>query len=120
MLKKLLTLAVLVLAVGMVVPSTRAAMMERARPLVDGLKAKIVPSRLEAMSSQLVARVNRGEGLPANFDGWLRREFTSSEEDPWGNLYYFESRRGAFLVGSMGPDGRRGTPDDITREQTLR
>ncbi len=120
MLKKLFTLVVLALAVGMVVPKTRAAMTEKARPLLDGLKSKIVPSRLEAMSSQLTARVNRGEGLPSNFDGWLRREFTSSPEDPWGNLYYFESHRSGFLVGSMGPDGQRGTPDDITREQRLR
>ncbi|HSM61346.1 MAG TPA: type II secretion system protein GspG [Longimicrobiales bacterium] len=119
MLKKLFVFAILALVVGMTVPSTRAALAEKARPYVDGFKAKLVPSRLEAMASQLTARANRGEGFPTNFEGWLRRDFAASAMDPWGNLYFFESRRRGFLVGSLGPDGRRGTEDDITYEQVM-
>lgn len=119
MLKKLISLAFVAFAVAVAVPSSRARVLEKAQPLMDGFKAKIVPGRLEAMTTQLVARVNRGEGLPANWEGWLERDYSSSAEDPWGHYYYFETRRGGFLVGSMGPDGRRGTEDDITREQRL-
>ena len=116
MLKKLFPLVILALAVGIVVPSTRETMLVKATPVVDGFRAKIVPSRLEAMVTQLNARVNRGEGMPRDWERWLDREFTSSPEDPWGNLYFFQGRRTGYVVGSMGPDGVKGTADDIQLE----
>ena len=118
MLKKLFTLAILALGVAVAVPSSRAMLLEKATPLRDGFNAKIVPGRLEAMVTQLNARVNRGEGFPRDWERWLDREFTSSAEDPWGNYYFFQQRRGGFLVGSMGPDGRQGTPDDLQVESS--
>ena len=33
------------------------------------------------------------------------------------NVYYLESSRRGFTVGSMGPDGERRTADDITVER---
>lgn len=33
--------------------------------------------------------------------------------DPWGNSYVVECSRGSVFVGSLGPDGERGTRDDI-------
>jgi hypothetical protein len=116
MLKKLFTFAILAFGVAVAVPSSRAVLLEKATPLRDSFSAKLVPGRLEAMVTQLNARINRGEGFPRDWERWLDREFTSSPEDPWGNLYYFQQRRGAFLVGSMGPDGQRGTSDDIQVE----
>ena len=118
MLKKLFTLAILALGVAVAVPGSRAVLLEKATPLLDGFNAKIVPGRLEAMVTQLNARVSRGEGFPRNWERWLDREFTSSPEDPWGNLYYVQQRRGGFLVGSMGPDGQQGTADDIQVESS--
>jgi hypothetical protein len=116
MLKKLFMLALLALGVAVAVPSSRAVLLEKARPLLDGFNAKIVPGRLEAMVTQLNARINRGEGFPRDWERWLDREFTSSAQDPWGNYYYVQQRRGGFLVGSMGPDGQRSTSDDIQVE----
>ncbi len=41
-------------------------------------------------------------------------EFLSPGDDPWGNPYYVEAfRAGGFQVISRGPDGRKGTEDDI-------
>ena len=38
-------------------------------------------------------------------------------EDPWGNIYYLESNRRGYTVGSMRPDGIQGNADDITEER---
>jgi len=115
MLKKLIMLLFVVLAVAMAVPSTRAQIEANAiQPVMDEIGNRIVPGRLEAMADQLDVRLQRAEGLPSNFEGWLRRDFSSSELDPWDNLYYLQPNRRGYTVGSMGPDGVQGTEDDTT------
>jgi hypothetical protein len=110
---KLLLVILAALGVAMAVPSTRARMEAAAAPVMNGFKAKLVPSRLEAMADQLDFRLKRGEGLPGNWGLWLDRDFTGAPEDPWGKLYYLQGGRGSFTVGSMGPDGLENTADDI-------
>jgi general secretion pathway protein G len=34
--------------------------------------------------------------------------------DPWGNRYSYTETGGTYRVTSPGPDGKPGTPDDIT------
>ncbi|MDE3003654.1 MAG: type II secretion system protein GspG [Gemmatimonadota bacterium] len=118
--KKLIMWLFVALAVAMAVPSTRVAIEARAiQPVMDNIGERIVPGRLEAMANQLDARLRRAEGLPAGFEGWLRRDYTSSELDPWDNVYFLETGRRSYTVGSMGPDGVQGTEDDITVERPL-
>ena len=107
-------LAFLALAVGMAVPSLRARIVETLMPIKHAVGNRLVPRRLEVMANQLDVRLQRAEGLPGNFEGWLRRDFAGSQFDPWDNLYYLESNRRDYTVGSMGPDGEQGTDDDIT------
>lgn len=113
MLGKLFLLVLVLLGIGMAVPKTRAMMEEAGRPVMDGFRAKLVPSRLESMADQLEARLRRGEGFPSHWESWLSRDFTGVPEDPWGNLYYLQTPRGSFTVGSTGPDGKQNTEDDI-------
>jgi hypothetical protein len=120
MIKKLLYLGVICLGVAMAVPTTRARLLETAAPVTDSFRSRITVRRVSAMADQLTARVNRGEGLPGNFEGWLRREFTGTPEDAWGNPYYLQARRDGFVVGSTGPDGVHGTDDDIREQRRLR
>ncbi len=119
MLKKLVMLAFVALAVGMAVPSTRARLVDQLRPIRDRVGASLVPRRVDAMANQLDARLSRGEGLPDRFDGWLRRDYTGSEFDPWDRMYYLQAGRRSYRVGSMGPDGVQGTDDDIFVERSL-
>ncbi len=116
---KLFLIILVVLGVMMAVPSTRAMMEDRARPVADGLKAKLVPRRLEVMADQLEVRVGRGESFPNNWEGWLRRDFSGAPEDPWGTMYYLQTTRSGFTVGSNGPDGKQNTDDDIKVERRL-
>ena len=38
----------------------------------------------------------------------------SKRTDPWGNAYIYKQNGGSFIVLSTGPDGKEGTPDDIS------
>lgn len=119
MMGKLILLVIAVLGIGMAVPSTRAKMAGAAAPLVNKVKAKLVPARLEAMADQLAVRVNRGQGYPDHWENWLRSDYSGVPEDPWGNVYYLAQDRSGFTVGSNGPDGVARTPDDITVRRRL-
>lgn len=120
MIKKLLLLLLAVLAVGMAIPSTRAEIQARAvTPVFDAIGERLAPGRLEAMADQLDVRLGRGEGLPGAFEGWLRRDYSGPELDPWENPWFIEPGRRSYTVGSMGPDGERGTTDDITVTRDL-
>jgi hypothetical protein len=114
MIKKLFLFALALLAVGMAIPSSRAEIQRRAvTPVMDAVANRIAPGRLEAMADQLDVRLGRGEGIPPGFEGWLRRDYSGPELDPWGNPWYIESGRRSYTVGTMGPDGEQGTEDDI-------
>ncbi len=113
MFKKLIYLAFIALGITMAVPSLRAELTAVVQPHVDGVKAKFVPRQLTSMADQLDARLRRAEGLPTGFEGWLRRSFSGSETDIWGNPYYLVAGPRDYYVGSMGPDGIQGTEDDI-------
>ena len=120
MIKKLLLLLCAVLAVGMAVPSTRAQIQETALdPIFDWIGRSLVPRRINTMADQLDVRLGRAEGLPARFDGWLRRDYSGAPEDPWGNIYFLQVGRRSYTVGSMGPDGQQGTEDDLTVTRDL-
>ena len=119
MVKKLMLVLLAALAVGMAVPTTRARIVDQLRPIKDRVGAALVPRRVNAMADQLDVRLSRAEGLPDRFDGWLRRDYTGSEFDPWGNMYYLQSSRRSYRVGSMGPDGVQGTDDDIFEERRM-
>ena len=116
MIKKLFLLAFLGLLVALTIPSSRSRIVD---PVANSIRSKIAPRKVEALANQLEVRVNRGDGLPteSSFGSWIRRNTSVDEADPWGNPYFLERRRGAFVVGSMGADGQRGTPDDFTEQR---
>ena len=119
MLKTLLKLAFVALAVGMAIPSTRAQIAGSVTPLRDWMGYRLVPRRLNVMADQIDVRLERAEGLPGNFEGWLRRDYSGSPEDPWGRQYYLTSSRREYTVGTMGADGIQGTDDDYVVSRLL-
>jgi len=120
MIKKLLLFALAALAVAMAVPSSRAEIQARAvTPVLDAIGNRLAPGRLEAMADQLDVRLGRGEGLPGAFEGWLRRDYSGPELDPWERPWFIDQGRRSYTVGTMGPDGVKGTADDITVTRNL-
>ena len=117
---KVLLLALTVLAIAMVVPSSRAKLQQDVfKPILDNVNGRLVPSRLEEMADQLEFRLGRAEGFPNDWEAWLRRDFTGAPEDPWGNVYYLQVGRRDFTVGSAAGDGEQGTEDDVTVTRQL-
>ena len=112
MIGKLLLLAIVALGVGLAIPSTRPRILN---PVLDRINNEIVPRRLETIAAQLDMMTQRGEDLPTgNWEGWIRAYTTQDPVDPWGNVYYLDRRRDSYVLGSMGPDRTKGTPDDLT------
>ena len=80
---------------------------------------------LEARLNEFASDVGRypttAEGLdvlvrqPSGLPGWKGPYVKSPAPDVWGNPYTYTETGGAYRVGSPGPDGRPGTPDDIVR-----
>jgi hypothetical protein len=115
MVKRLFLLLLALFAVAMAVPSTRQQIQDNAfTPVTDEIGRRLVPRRLQVMADQLDVRLSRAEGLPDNFEGWLRRDYSGPEADPWGNSWYLLPGRSSYTVGSMGPDGLPRTDDDLT------
>jgi hypothetical protein len=120
MIKRLLLLLLALFAVGMAVPRSRAEIQRRAvTPVIDAIGKRLTPGRLKAMADQLDVRLQRGEGLPVVFEGWVRRDYTGPEFDPWENPWFLQTGRRQYTVGSMGPDGEQGTADDIVEVRDL-
>ena len=115
MIKKLLMLCLVLFAVAMAVPSTRAQIQAGAvTPVFDAIGVRLAPGRLDVMANQLDVRLSRGERLPdGNFAAWIRRDYSGADLDPWDNPWYLLVGRRDYTVGSMGPDGQQGTEDDI-------
>ena len=120
MMKTLLLFGCFVIAVALAIPAPKARIQGTALdPSFDWIGRALVPRRINTMADQLDVRLGRAEGLPTGFEGWLRRDYSGSEEDPWGNIYCRRVGRRSYTVGSMGADGQQGTEDDITVTRDL-
>lgn len=122
-------LFVIILAVIWALPPVRARLAEVAHPVLERMgpvgEAMIRPAQREAAKKQVTSIVRAlaadlQEGSPpptaAAFQPWMRRRMPElSGRDPWDNAYWAEYRRDTLYVGSNGPDGVRGTADDITQ-----
>jgi hypothetical protein len=110
---KLLLLLIIAAGVALAVPSTRARV---ATPAVDWAYRQLVPNRIEMIASQLEFVRRRGDHLPTNaaLTQWIENNTTVKPLDPWGHPYYIDVRADRFTVGSVGEDGQRNTPDDLT------
>jgi len=119
--KKIVLLAMALLAIALIIPSTRATLMDKASPVTNKVRAMTVPSALKAIADQLDARMKRGEKIPTPeaWSNWLQKSYTGVPEDPWGHEFYLLVGRRDFTVGSMGPDGVRGSADDMKESRPL-
>lgn len=79
---------------------------------------------IKFLVDQLQMDRNEGKAIPTNtrgFNDWMseRRGAGDGGRDPWGQYYWMVRDAGVVRVGSNGPDGERGTEDDLTRRADL-
>ena len=119
MIGKLILLLIVALGVALAIPSTRARITE---PVIERINLEITPRRLEMIATRLEEERGLGRPIPDSeaLGTWLLRNTSLSAEDPWGNRYFVQQRSDGFIVGSNGPDGERGTPDDMTASRLRR
>jgi hypothetical protein len=121
---------VVILAVIWALPPVRERLAVTAQPVLERLgpagRAMIRPAQREAAKKQVTSiarvvasRLEEGERPPiGNLESWIRRHIPElSGRDPWDRAYWLDEPRGrrVYVVGSDGPDGLRGTPDDIVQ-----
>lgn len=114
--KVLLGLAV-VLGVALYVDSSRAVILERAKPFLDPYFVMATESEMSKVAEelQLYERENFGR-LPdrKNFPAWVDRQYAGGAGvDSWGSAYEYTLGRDSFFLRSPGPDRLRATADDI-------
>jgi hypothetical protein len=94
------------------------------QPLLDPAFRMSTRNELTVMARQLRRRNETGQPLPdpRTFQKFLTDTNLSGRggQDPWGRDYYLAIQRDSVLVGSAGPDGVRGTADDLTEGFVMR
>jgi hypothetical protein len=108
---------------------TRARMAKGVAPVLERLgpagKVAMRPidrftahSEVDFLADQVKMARELGREAPTenNFQDWVARrtQTRAAGNDPWGAPYYFHRGVSTFTIGSMGPDGKRNTPDDVT------
>ncbi len=95
-----------------------SAIWHRIQPTVKRATDPIRASVTEREENVLVGQLQRIHGAgaalptPEGFQHWLTLS-SSVGTDGWGNQYYLVVNDDGVWVGSPGPDGIEGTPDDI-------
>lgn len=63
--------------------------------------------------------LDHNDEFPDKLDDLQGRYVRKVKKDPWGNPYIYEKSKATYNVYSSGPDGQKGTPDDVTDESEL-
>lgn len=121
---KLLLGLALALGVALYVDSSRAVILEKAKPVIDPYFVMATKSEMDKIAEdlQIHERENFGR-LPERkrFSDWVDGRYAGGGGvDSWGSPYEYTLARDNFSLRSLGPDGLRGTEDDIveTRPRT--
>lgn len=115
MLKMLLFVA-MAIAAALYFPRSRAVVMDVAAPVLNPMFTMATRSEMDkiAREVQTMDRTRGGLPDPRDFESWLETRYTGDAmRDSWGNVYVLVVRQDEFDILSFGPDGLRGTPDDI-------
>jgi hypothetical protein len=126
---KKIIIAVVVLAIIWAIPEVRSRVSATAVPFLERLgpvgTALLTPARRSATHHEVVEiarliKADQQEGKPlpgenVDFTEWLRRRIVREDgKDVWGRPFWIYLTGVTVRVGSDGPDGKRGTQDDVT------
>ena len=114
---KLFLVLLLALGVALYVPSSRAVIFEKAKPVIDPYLVMATRSEMEKVMQDLLLHERDNFGrLPdrRDFDDWMDRKYTGGASlDSWGTHYEYSFTRDSIFLRSFGPDRTRASEDDI-------
>src|SRR2546430_11553049 len=121
---RVILILLVVIGAVMTIPALRqrasvvfAPVIEKCAPHLSGVTDPLKKVKTGDKESEILGALKQehiqGRQLPEDdFAGWLKAH--QFEADGWGSQYYMLQRNDSLFVGSPGPDGKRGTPDDVT------
>ncbi len=116
MVTRLILLIILGFVAALYFPDSRQAMKDRAMPIVEPVLIWNAEREIEELSRIVRREARQTYQLPETraWASWLTVNFTgNATTDPWGRTYSYRAWPDSFWIHSDGPDGLRGTDDDI-------
>jgi len=115
--KKVLLLLILAFVVAMYFPASRAAIVDRAGPVVNPFLEMSTEREMNNIANDLKTYQRENfERLPSErqFRTWIEDQYSGNGGlDAWGTPYEYRLGRDQLELRSLGPDLIRGTEDDI-------
>jgi len=124
MVTRLVLLVILGFVVAMYFPDSRAALVERAGPVIDPVLEMSTEREMNRIANDLKTYQRENfERLPSErqFRVWVEDQYSGNGGlDAWGSAYEYRLERDVLELRSFGPDGLRGTTDDIVMTRPRR
>jgi hypothetical protein len=129
MAKKVL-IVILLIGFAWAYPPTRARMALYAQPVLERMgpvgDRMVLPiqryntrTEINFILDQIHLAKTEAKEIPdeRTFHRWMSKRILTKNngKDPWNHPYYLIRVSGMFTVGSVGPDGQRGTGDDLRK-----
>ena len=99
-----------------------AIAMDLAKTVGMSTQVAVTVTNLHSIDAALQREHLMEDSYPVDFDAFMDRSFHGDVArvrlDTWGKPFSYEPRPNGYVLGSSGPDGQFGTPDDmsITRQ----
>lgn len=91
--------------------------------IINLYKAATTAAEIRQIDKVLLLQITTNPGKSINFENFMKTKFYSSSKDAavdyWGNPYQYEElgRDEYYRISSYGPDGAKGSSDDIIFER---
>jgi hypothetical protein len=113
---KLILLIILGFVAALYFPESRQMMIDEAMPVLHPVLEWSAEREMEVLSRAVRRDARETFQLPQTraWGTWLVANFTAdAATDPWGETYSYQAWADSFAIRSDGPDGQRGSADDL-------
>jgi hypothetical protein len=97
-------------------PDSREMMIDKAMPVLQPMLFWNAEREIEELSRAVRREQRTTYRLPPTrqWSAWLATNFMGdTATDPWGTTYSYQAWPDSFAIRSDGPDGERGSHDDL-------
>ena len=116
MVGRLILLIILGFVTALYFPESRQMMYEKTMPVIQPMLVWNAEREIEELSRGVRREQRQTYQLPPTrqWSAWLATNFTGdAATDPWGTTYSYQAWADSFAIRSHGPDGERGSQDDL-------
>ena len=113
---RLILLIILGFVAALYFPDSRQMMINEAMPILNPYLMWSAEREIEEISRSVRRQARETYEIPRTRDwsNWLTINFTGdATTDPWGKTYTYQAWADSFMIRSYGPDGERGSTDDL-------